>query len=349
MVGSFLIRIKKYGNTSKNCTIHLDNTTILDAHENDFWQKRGQAMCFGNCETVVEVVARGQSHCHNCLMCATGKAQNWQTLVPTHTTAKMCIKAGRHLFFGTITNLNCSVFSGDKGGSESIVKDVRYRRLDPMSSICTRPLETSPNIISQKHYVNVRRGSVPADFNSELRFSNGLGRNGNSGKSRIRKKILCRRSSGGPEMFTDSGPEAFGEGVTWQQWHHELLSRRTVEPALARRRGSLPIEMLATTHSGEQEYFVHAYSAMIAKLWKISSSFMFLHGLYLSSSSLCILAFFTSFISILNFIIIILMYWCIIYIWIHDLYARSIFVSCPRAQQLSQKHYNIGCLHLPVC
>jgi hypothetical protein len=151
-------------------------------------------------------------------------------------------------------------------GSESIVKDVRYRRLDPMSNICTRPLEASPNIINQHHYVNVRRGSVPADLNSELRFINGLGRNGNSSKSRIRKKILCRRSSGGPEMFTDSGPESFGEGVTWQQWHHELLSRRTVEPALARRRGSLPIEMLATTHSGEPQYIAHIYSAMITKL-----------------------------------------------------------------------------------
>jgi len=143
----------------------------------------------------------------------------------------------------------CTVPTGDKGGSESIVKDVRYRRLDPVGNISTRPLDTSPNIINQQHNVNVRRGSVPADFNSELRFSNGLGRNGNNSKSRIRKKILCRRSSGGPEMFTDSGPEAFGEGVTWQQWHHELLSRRTAEPALAKRRGSLPIEMLATTHS----------------------------------------------------------------------------------------------------
>ena len=135
-----------------------------------------------------------------------------------------------------------------------------------MSSICTRPLEAAPNIINQLHYVNVRRGSVPADLNSELRFSNGMGRNGNSSKSIIRKKILCRRSSGGPEMFTDNGPEAFGEGVTWQQWHHELLSRQMTEPAFATRRRSLPIEMLTTTHSGEPEYFVHTYNATFAKL-----------------------------------------------------------------------------------
>ena len=307
-------------------------------------------MCFGNYENVVEVVARGQSRCHNCLMCATGMAQNWQTLVPTHADADMCIKAGRGLFYDWYNHkLELFCFSGDKGGSDSIVKDARYRRLDPTGNTSTRPLEASPNIINQQHYVNVRRGSVPADFNSELRFSSGLGRNGNSSKSRIRKKILCRRSSGGPEMFTDSGPEAFGEGVTWQQWHHELLSRRTAEPALARRRGSLPIEMLATTHSGEPEYFVHTYSVMIAKLWKISFPFMFLHGLYLSSSLLFILAFFASFISILNFVIIILMYWCILYIWIHGLYARSICFSGPRAQQLSQKHCNIGFIHLPGC
>jgi hypothetical protein len=186
----------------------------------------------------------------------------------------MCIKAVRVLFFDWYNHkVEFFCFSGDKVGSEGIVKDVCCRRLDSMSNICTRPLEGSPNPINQQHYVNVRRGSVPADINSELRFSSGLGRNGNSGKSRVRKKVLCRRSSGGPEMFTDPGPEPFGEGVTWQQWHHELLSRRTVEPALARRRGSLPIEVLATTHSGEPVYLVRTYSALIAELQKMSFLF----------------------------------------------------------------------------
>jgi hypothetical protein len=188
--------------------------------------------------------------------------------------AEICIKAVRGLFFNWYNHkVELFCFSGDKVGSEGIVKDVRYRRLDPMSNICTRPLDASPNTINQQHYVNVRRGSVPADINSELRFSNGLARNGNSSKSRIRKKVLCRRSSGGPEMFTDSGPEPFGEEVTWQQWHHELLSRRTVEPALARRRGSLPIEVLATTHSGEPVYPVNIYGAMITELQKVSFLF----------------------------------------------------------------------------
>jgi hypothetical protein len=92
----------------------------------------------------------------------------------------------------------------------------------------------------------VRRGSVPADVGCELRL-----RNGSSNKSRTRKKVLRRRSSGGPEMFTVSGSEPLGDGMMWQQWHREFLSRWKAESVLARRRGSLPIEVLATTHSGE--------------------------------------------------------------------------------------------------
>ena len=55
MVCNFLIWIKKHETSTKNYTVQLDNITILAAHENDFWQKRGQAMCFGNYENVVEV------------------------------------------------------------------------------------------------------------------------------------------------------------------------------------------------------------------------------------------------------------------------------------------------------
>lgn len=39
--------------------VHLDNITIIAAHENDFWQKRGHAICCEICKNVVEVVARG--------------------------------------------------------------------------------------------------------------------------------------------------------------------------------------------------------------------------------------------------------------------------------------------------
>jgi hypothetical protein len=144
-------------------------------------------------------------------------------------------------------------FSGDKEGSEGIVEDVLYRRLHPFGNFLARPLaEALPHTTSQQYYVNVRRGSVPADLSAELRLGNGLGRNGNSGRSRTRKKVLRRRSSGGPEMFTGSGSEPVGDGVMWQQrWRREMPARWTVEQAVARRRGSLPIDMLTTTHSGE--------------------------------------------------------------------------------------------------
>jgi hypothetical protein len=141
--------------------------------------------------------------------------------------------------------LLCS--SADKAGSEGVAKDARFRRLDPLSSNYTRPLEgTLPHCVNQQYCVNVRRGSVPADVSSELRL-----RNGGTNKSRTRKKVLRRRSSGGPEMFTVSGPEPLGDGMVWQQWHCEFLPRWKAESVLARRRGSLPIEVLATAHSGE--------------------------------------------------------------------------------------------------
>ncbi|PSN42404.1 hypothetical protein C0J52_25313 [Blattella germanica] len=84
----------------------------------------------------------------------------------------------------------------------------------------------------------LRRGSVPSDLSSDLRRLDGQ----KSGKSRVRKNVLRRRSSGGPEMFTTSGLEPIA-------WRREVLARRTAEQALVRRRGSLPIEVLAS-HSG---------------------------------------------------------------------------------------------------
>lgn len=143
-------------------------------------------------------------------------------------------------------------FSGDKEESEGTVKDVHYKRLDSMGNTFTGPLEEAlPHVTNQQYFMNMRRDSVPVDLNPELRINNGLGRNGNSSKSRTRKKILRRRSSGGPEMFASSAYEPFGDGVAWQYWRREFLARRTREQALAKRRGSLPIDVLATTNSGE--------------------------------------------------------------------------------------------------
>ncbi|XP_069692558.1 uncharacterized protein [Periplaneta americana] len=123
--------------------------------------------------------------------------------------------------------------AGDKERNEGNADDECSRRLDPQGTmLLTKPLE-------EAFLPNVRRGSIPADLGN-------VARNGSNGKSRTRKKVLRRRSSGGPEMFSASGCEPFGDGAaTWQRWR-----RRTAEQLLARRRGSLPIEVLATHSVG---------------------------------------------------------------------------------------------------
>ncbi|XP_043495144.1 uncharacterized protein LOC122519624 isoform X2 [Polistes fuscatus] len=92
-----------------------------------------------------------------------------------------------------------------------------------------------------------RRGSIPADM-SELRrelFS----KNGNvNGKSRNRKK-LKRRSSGGPEMFAGSIVEGNDIGTS-HKWKRELGKRDSVPEPLVKRRGSLPLDMVAASHAG---------------------------------------------------------------------------------------------------
>ena len=94
---------------------------------------------------------------------------------------------------------------------------------------------------------------MPSDLSSEFKrqsFHDGRSSE-KSGKSRVRKNILRRRSSGGPEMFASSNVEPYGDGMTGQRWRREVLARRTAEQVLVRRRGSLPVEVLAAaTHSG---------------------------------------------------------------------------------------------------
>nr|CAD7199866.1 unnamed protein product [Timema douglasi] len=87
---------------------------------------------------------------------------------------------------------------------------------DPLSSILARQTQ-------------LYRGTGAADMGS--------------GKTRGRK-VLRRRSSGGPELF-----EPGRDGVSWHHWRREVLARRT-DAQLLGRRGSLPIEVLALTHSG---------------------------------------------------------------------------------------------------
>ncbi|KOX80098.1 cAMP-specific 3',5'-cyclic phosphodiesterase 7B [Melipona quadrifasciata] len=85
-----------------------------------------------------------------------------------------------------------------------------------------------------------RRGSVPADI-SELRRDM-FNRSSINGKPRNRKKILRRRSSGGPEMFSGGSTDGNDNG-TWLKWKRELG-----------RRGSLPIEMVAISHAGRYNH-----------------------------------------------------------------------------------------------
>ncbi|KYN07640.1 High affinity cAMP-specific 3',5'-cyclic phosphodiesterase 7A [Cyphomyrmex costatus] len=96
-----------------------------------------------------------------------------------------------------------------------------------------------------------RRGSIPADI-SELRrdlFS----RNNVNSKPRNRKKILRRRSSGGPEMFTCGSTDGNDNG-TWLKWKREIGKRDPVPEAFVKRRGSLPIEMVAVSHAGRYNH-----------------------------------------------------------------------------------------------
>lgn len=89
----------------------------------------------------------------------------------------------------------------------------------------------------------LRRGSVPADI-SELRRDV---YNRNSVK-RNRKKVLRRRSSGGPEMFA-GGIEASDTGA-WVRWKKDIARRDSIPEPLTKRRGSLPIDMVAISHAG---------------------------------------------------------------------------------------------------
>ncbi|XP_011057861.1 PREDICTED: uncharacterized protein LOC105148068 isoform X1 [Acromyrmex echinatior] len=104
-----------------------------------------------------------------------------------------------------------------------------------------------------------RRGSIPADI-SELRrdlFS----RNNVNSKPRNRKKILRRRSSGGPEMFTCGSTDGNDNG-TWLKWKRDIGKRDPVPEAFVKRRGSLPIEMVAVSHAGST-------SARRSSLWRV--------------------------------------------------------------------------------
>ncbi|XP_026826662.1 uncharacterized protein LOC105276337 isoform X4 [Ooceraea biroi] len=94
--------------------------------------------------------------------------------------------------------------------------------------------------------LSIRRGSVPADM-SELRHEP-FSRNNVNNKTRNRKKILRRRSSGGPEMFIGKSIEG-NDNSTWFKCKREIGKFNPVPETLVKRRGSLPIEMMTVSHA----------------------------------------------------------------------------------------------------
>lgn len=97
---------------------------------------------------------------------------------------------------------------------------------------------------------NQRRGSAPTDlpprFASERREQLLTRHTSLNGKAGRRKKQLKRRSSGGPETVC-LPPDTSSDSCS------RLLLRRpeNSDMLLARRRGSLPIEVLTVGHSGK--------------------------------------------------------------------------------------------------
>lgn len=96
-----------------------------------------------------------------------------------------------------------------------------------------------------------RRGSVPCE---NLSSTN---RNNCNGKTKNRKKMLRRRSSGGAEILcpivAESEPSSSGSS-SWYRFKRSEPSknnRSDLDMLLTRRRGSLPVEVLAVSHSGK--------------------------------------------------------------------------------------------------
>ncbi|XP_044732480.1 calcium/calmodulin-dependent 3',5'-cyclic nucleotide phosphodiesterase 1C-like isoform X3 [Chrysoperla carnea] len=109
-----------------------------------------------------------------------------------------------------------------------------------------------PTSISEPlHCQYPRRGSVPAEIplvRTDILTRHSVSLNGKAGR---RKKQLRRRSSGGPETVCLI-PDV-SDGAAWHRLRREIVRRSSdfnPDAALARRRGSLPIEVLTIGHSG---------------------------------------------------------------------------------------------------
>ncbi|XP_055689850.1 uncharacterized protein LOC129793686 isoform X6 [Lutzomyia longipalpis] len=99
-----------------------------------------------------------------------------------------------------------------------------------------------------------RRSSMPCENLAALGRSNG--------KQRSRKKLLRRRSSGGAEILSPilteeatTSSSGGGGGSAWFRFKRDITRSRTDQDALlSRRRGSLPVEVLAVGLSGTMRH-----------------------------------------------------------------------------------------------
>lgn len=109
-----------------------------------------------------------------------------------------------------------------------------------------------PNLPQTSSLVtNQRRSSVPSD---NLVASNR--NNCHNGKSKNRKKSLRRRSSGGAEILCSIVSETEPSSSSSSPWYRfkrneTTKNRSDLDLLLSRRRGSLPVEVLTTCHSGK--------------------------------------------------------------------------------------------------
>ncbi|XP_055624861.1 uncharacterized protein LOC129767730 [Toxorhynchites rutilus septentrionalis] len=108
---------------------------------------------------------------------------------------------------------------------------------------------TMPNNIGPGHNMQ-RRGSVPCDKSNSVVIRNNL-----SIKRRSTKKALRRRSSGGAEMLSpilseDITPAVPSTGSSTSSAWQRFKRRADTDNLLSRRRGSLPVEVLAFGYSG---------------------------------------------------------------------------------------------------
>lgn len=105
------------------------------------------------------------------------------------------------------------------------------------------------NLPQASSLVNQRRSSVPND-NLVATSRN----NCHTTKSKSRKKSLRRRSSGGAEilcsMVSETEPSSSSPWFTRFKRSETTKNRSDLDHLLSRRRGSLPVEVLTTCHSG---------------------------------------------------------------------------------------------------